>query len=57
MIYSTEIENMCLVRKGANHDPAQYLKRANGLKQSRYQTFPVLLMESAGAHRNKDAAN
>ena len=22
MIYSTEIENMCLVRKGANHDPA-----------------------------------
>ena len=22
MIYSTEIENMCSVRKGANHDPA-----------------------------------
>ena len=22
MIYSTEIENMCPVRKGANHDPA-----------------------------------
>ena len=22
MIYSTEIENMCQVKKGANHDPA-----------------------------------
>ena len=32
MIYSTEIENMCAVRKGANHDPAPIPEEGSWVK-------------------------
>lgn len=48
MIYSTEIKNMCSVAKGANHGPAQSLKRANGFRLKRLRTFLAILMVSAG---------
>ena len=32
MIYSTEIENMCAVRKGANHDPAPIPEEGKWIK-------------------------
>ena len=41
MIYSTEIENMCQVRKGANHGPAPIPEEGRWVKSKEITAFSV----------------
>ena len=41
MIYSQEVQHMCVVKKGANHPCAPIPEEGNGLEQLRSQTFQV----------------
>ncbi len=41
MIYTKEVENMCIVNRDANHGPAPSLKRENGCRQKKSKIFPV----------------
>ena len=43
MIYSKEVDNMCVVAKGPNHGSAPILKRENGFGQKRSKTSLVIL--------------
>ena len=52
MIYSTEIENMCPVRKGANHGPAP-IRRSLGkgkgnIRHFRFYSWNRLVCTTAG---------
>ena len=43
MIYSKEVDKMCVVAKGPTTDQLQFLKRENGFRQKRSKTSLVIL--------------
>ena len=43
MIYSKEVDNMCVVAKGPNHGPAPIPEEGNGFRQKRSKTSLVIL--------------
>ena len=43
MIYSKEVDNMCVVAKVLTTDQLQFLKRENGFRQKRSKTSLVIL--------------
>ncbi len=44
MIYSQEVEKMCPVAQGANHDQLRFRKKQNGYRLKKLKIFQVLHM-------------
>ena len=57
MIYSTEIENMCLVRKGANHDPAPIPEEGKWVKAKEVSDFVVVCPHWGIEYQTTESAN
>ena len=57
MIYSHEVEHMCVVAKGANHASAPIPQEGNGLVLKRLKTSMVLLTVLVGVLQNKVLVN
>ena len=53
MIYSHEVQQMCCVKKGANHESAPIPEEGNGYAQRRLRISLVLPTVSAGAHLSR----
>ena len=57
MIYSKEVDNMCVVAKGPNHGPAQFLRKENGFMPRRLRIFLAILTVWVGVLRSRVPAS